>query len=99
MKFFFRFLKVLLRGLRPISSSLSRIAVSLETIERIQRIRLEAEGLSLAPRKVFSPDDLTEISYDVKEPEIDSSTGQPKVDDDMFDPISGINWHKIFGLK
>lgn len=83
-----RFLKVLLRGLRPISRSLAQISADLHTISRIHALRLllehnqvlTDEQLSRKPSK----DDFTEISYKVVEPEIDPQTGKAKVEDDAW---------------
>lgn len=81
-----RFLKVLLRGLRPISKSLSLIQLDLHVIARIQimRLRLEHNEMLTDERIAHKPskDDLTELSWIVKEPEIDPQTGKPFISDD-----------------
>ncbi len=84
-----RLLKVLLRGLRPISASLHLIATDLHTLTRIQtlRLRLEHNEILHDEQKVAGAgkpekEDLTELSWSVKEPEIDPETGQPVVEDE-----------------
>lgn len=94
-----RFLKVLLRGLRPISKSLALIQQDLHTLTRIQimRLRLEHNEMLTDERIAHKPsrDDLTELSWIVKEPEIDRQTGKPKIeaeDNNNEDDIDKYGW-------
>lgn len=81
-----RLLKVLLRGLRPISKSLALIQSDLHVLTRIQtmRLRLEHNEMLTDERIAHKPskDDLTELSFSVSEPKINPETGKPVIDDD-----------------
>lgn len=90
-----RLLKVLLRGLRPISHSLASISTSLHTLARINEFRLAQEGFTLPDEKLMrnpGREDLTELSWDVKEARIDPQTGRPEVEAEF----SGIDFASIF---
>lgn len=96
-----RLLKVLLRGLRPISASLHLIATDLHTLTRIQTLRLRLEHNEVLQDEKLaakpSKEDLTELSWNVKEPEIDPETGQPAVVED--DERWSIDLESIFGKR
>lgn len=80
-----RLLKVLLRGLRPISRSLAQISTDIHLLARIQEARAQAElDIVLAPenaKPAHTPEFATEISYDVAEPKVDPQTGKAVVED------------------
>lgn len=92
-----RLLKVLLRGLRPISVSLHSISADLHILTRIQtlRLRLEHNEMLTDERLAAQPskDDLTELSFDVAEPKINPETGKPVIEEDRWD----VDWQSIFG--
>lgn len=92
-----RILKVLLRGLRPISHSLDRIATDLHTLTRIQvmRLRLEHNEMLTDEKVAAKPgkDDYTEVSWAVKEPPINRETGKSVIEEDDFQ----VDFGSIFG--
>lgn len=82
-----RFLRALLRGIRPIRRSLDLIATDLHTLTRIQLLRLSQEGLVLPDEQMMrnpGKDDLLEVSFSVTEPPINPATGKSMVEDDDF---------------
>lgn len=79
-----RFLRALFRGIRPLAKSLDSIASDLRTMRRIQEYRLMMEGHVLPDEQLMRKprdQDMTEISWDVKEPEINPETGKPIIED------------------
>lgn len=91
---------MLLRGLRPISSSLASISTSLHILARIHELRLRLDHNEILPDDKLihsarvADTDLTELSWDVREAPIDPETGKP-----MVELEDRINWESIFGKK
>jgi hypothetical protein len=98
-----RLLKVILRGLRPISRSLAQISVDLHQLARIQTARAQAEINLILPvegaKPSYTSEFATEISYDVAEPKVDQETGKPVIEDADGTWDTDTNWKKIFGVK
>lgn len=64
-----RALRLLLRSIRPIRVSLASIAVSLDLLARIAKLRLQNDGLVLLDEELMKhprKEDMTEISWIVK---------------------------------
>lgn len=83
-----RLLRSFLRGIRPIRQSLNLIATDLHTLTRIQLMRLRLEHNEILPDENLlkhpRKEDLTEISWVVKEPPADPETGEPILDMDEW---------------
>jgi len=85
--------------MRPIRKSLDLIATDLHTLTRIHALRLRLEHNEILPDEDLlkhpRKEDLTEVSWNVKEPVINPETGQPVLDED--------EWHvdlsTIFGER
>lgn len=98
----FLFLARIFRPLPSIASSLLSISSSLSTLTRIELLRLANDGYHLPPEKSKLPisptdSDLTELSYTVKLPEVDSS-GRPIIDGLEEDIARFTDLRKIFGI-
>lgn len=67
--FVIRALRLLLRSIRPVRVSLASIAVSLDLLARIAKLRLQNDGLVLLDEELMRhprKEDMTEISWDVR---------------------------------
>lgn len=91
-----RLLRAFFRGIRPIRLSLDSIATSLHTLVRIQQLRLRLEHNEILPAEGFKPaeDDLTEVSFDVKQPPLNPQTGEPFTEDE--EEMNRMDWAEIF---
>jgi hypothetical protein len=69
-----RALRLVLRSIRPIRSSLAGIDCSLNLLARIAELRLNNDGLTLLDEELVRhprKEDMTEISFEVKQPAAD----------------------------
>lgn len=92
-----RLLRAFFRGIRPIRLSLDSIATSLHTLVRIQQLRLRLEHNEiLTAEGGLKPtqDDLTEVSFDVKQPPLNPQTGEPFTEDE--EGMNRMDWAEIF---